>query len=142
MIMKTRHAHTNYKMIVPFIDQVVNAGFSIRCKSSGFMDLTVERLGTSDCYGNPVFSITHYGKMNGDAMRDPDMTFSVNKNTETIIPLTFQNDYMGVYQQVFVQRNGKQMYCVSLLRELDNFLWLWLKNINDQGFSPERFEII
>lgn len=142
MIETTRHAHSNFKMVFPYIDQANRNGGAIRCKASGFMDLTIENLSTNDCYGNPVFSMTHYGEQNGDAMRDPDMTFSVNMETGTVIPLSFQNDYMGVYQEVIQERKGKKMYCVSLLRDLDDFLWMWLKNIKNQGFAPDRFEVI
>lgn len=142
MIERTRHCHTNYKMVIPFVDQAERNGGAIRCKAPSFMDLTVEYLYTKDCYGNPVYSITHYGFQNGDAMRDPDMTFSVNRKTETIIPLTYQNDYIGVYHEVIQERNGKTMYSVSRLRDLDEFLWTWLKNIKEQGFNAERFEII
>ena len=142
MIERTRHAHTNFNMAIPFVNKAQENGGAVRFKSSGFMDLTVEDLETNDCYGNPIFSITHYGEQNGDAMRDPDMTFSINRETETIIPLSFQNDYRAFYQEVITRRNGKLMYCVSMLRELDDFLWMWLKNIKDQGFSPDRFEVI
>lgn len=142
MIERTRHAHTNFNMILPFVDTAQKNGGAVRFKASGFMDLTVENLYTNDHYGNPIYSITHYGKQNGDAMRDPDMTFSVNRESETIIPLTFQNDYMGIYQEIIQERHGKLMYCVSLLKELDDFMWMWLKNIKDQGFFPDRFEII
>lgn len=142
MIQKTKHAHTNFNMIIPFVDATKANGGAVRFWSSGDMDLTVENLYTKDCYGNPIYSITHYGKQNGDAMRDPDMTFSFNRQTETIIPLSFQNDYVGLYQEVIQERRGKLMYCVSLLKQLDDFLWMWLKNIKDQGFTPEHFEVI
>lgn len=142
MIERTRHAHTNYEMLIPYVNQVIQNEGSIRCKSSGFMDLTIENLFVNDCYGNPMFSITHYGEQNGDLMSDPDMTFSVNHTTQTIIPLSYRNDYVGMYQEVIQKRNGKLMYSISLLKSLDDFLWTWLKNIKEQGFSPDKFEAI
>ena len=142
MIERTRHAHTNYNMVIPFVDAACKNGGAVRFKAPGFMDLTVENLYTADHYGNPIFSITQYGKQNGDMMRDPDMTVSVNREAGTIIPLTFQNDYMGTYQEIIQERRGKLMYCVSLLKQLDDFMWMWLKNIKEQGFTPERFEVI
>ena len=142
MIERTKHARTNYKMILPFVDQAENAGGAIRCKSSGYMDLSIEKLYYSDPYGNPVYSFTHYGEQNGDAMRDPDMEFSVNRETETIIPLSFRNDYVGVYHQVIQMRNGKQMYSSRMLKDLDDFLWRWCKNIIAQGFTPEKYAAI
>lgn len=142
MIQKTKHAHTNYDLIRPFVDQTDRMGGAIRCKSEGYMDLVLENIGDNDCYGNPVYSVAHYGTQNGDLMRDPEMTFSINRTTETIIPLSFLNDYIGCYQEVICWRNGKQMYSVSLLRDLDVFLWTWLKNLENQGFAPERAESI
>ena len=141
MIEKTRHSHTNFLMIQPYVRRAEKHG-AIRCKSEGFMDLTVEYLETNDCYGNPMYSITHYGEQNGDAMRDPDMMFSVNYSTGTVIPWTFRNDYVGVNQEIMFEMEGKKYYRVSLLKQLDDFLWMWLKNIKDQGFSPDVFEII
>ena len=142
MIEKTRHAHTNYNMILPYVDSAMKNEGSARFKASGFMDLVVECLYCKDHYGNPVYSITHYGEQNGDLMCDPDMTFSVNRKTETIIPLTFRNDYMGVDQEVIREIQGKKMYSVSLLKDLDNFLWYWLKNIKMQGFRPDVCEAV
>ena len=142
MIKRTRHAHTNYTMLKPFVNQSVKLNGAIRCKASGYMDLVLESLQYNDCYGNPVYSIAHYGKQYGDSMRDPEMTFSVNCSTETIIPLSFRNDYMGISQELIQERNGKLMYSCSLLRDFDEFLWSWLKNIKAQGFSPERAESI
>ena len=142
MIQRTKHAHTNYTMVKPFVEQVEKMGGAIRCKSSGYMDLVIENAEYNDCYGNPVYSVAHYGKQNGDLMRDPEMTFSINHDAETIIPLSFRNDYMGHEREVIRWINGRQMYSVSLLRDLDSFLWTWLKNIGNQGFEPERAESI
>lgn len=142
MIERTKHAHTNFKMILPFIEQAEKAGGAIRCDAAGYMDLSIEKLYYNDPYGNPVYSFTHYGEQYGDAMRDPDMEFSVNRETETIIPLTFRNDYVGIFQQVIQMRNGKQMYSCRLLRDLDDFLWRWCRNIIAQGFTPERYRAI
>ena len=137
MIERTRHSHTNFEMFVPYADKADAMGGAIRCKSGGFMDLSIENLHYSDPYGNPVYSMTHYGEQNGDLM-----TLSVNRADGRIIPLSFRNDYMGVYQEVIQLRKGKQMYSVSLLKELDDFLWQWLKNIDAQGFTPDSIETI
>ena len=134
MVNRTRHCTTNYKMLKPFLDAANEHEGYLKCKSEGYMDLTIERLYYNDVYGNPVYSITHYGEQNGDLMSDPDMTFSVADGI--IIPLSYRNDYVGVYQEVFKEINGKLMYSQSLLKQLDDFLWHWLQNINDQGFTP------
>lgn len=121
-------------MLKPFIQVVNDNDGHFKFKSSGFMDLSMEKLYYADVYGFPVYSITHYGEQNGDLMADPDMTFSVSDDGR-IIPCSFRNDYMGVYQEVFREINGKMMYSQSLLKELDDFLWHWLKNLQEQGFT-------
>lgn len=136
MIRKTRHATTNYKRLKPFISAIDSNDGYLKCTSEGYMDLSFDSLGYSDCYGNPVYSIAHNSIQNGDLMADPDMTFSVNHETGTIIPMSFQNDFMSIYQEVFRTINGRQMYSNRLLTDLDEFLYQWLNNIEMQGFKP------
>ena len=137
----TRHATTNYRMIRPFLD-VVDASPEHHRKflSGGYMPLTMESLGYTfhDC---KVYSITHYGEMNGDLMRDPDMTVAVDSQAGTVEPLTWQNDYMGRYSEVYTSSaDGRELYRPRLRTELDRFLWQWLKNIGEQKFSPDVYE--
>lgn len=137
MIDRTKHAGTNFKMMVPYVRACEANDGHIKIESDGYMPLTIEKLWYGDCYGNPIFSITHYGVQNGDLMRDPDITFSIDPKNKRIIPQTFQNDYVGLYQEVFKEINGKMMYSQSLLRSLDQFLWDWLKNLEYQGFAAQ-----
>ena len=134
-MIKTKHSTTNYRSIMPFIlaaDQ--NEGHK-HFKASGYMDLVIENLYTTDADGYPIYSITHYGEQNGDLMADPDMEIAINHSEGRIIPRTYRNDYMGLYQEVFSQNNGHRLYSPGLLRSLDQFLWQWLTNIEDQGFK-------
>ena len=141
MINRTKHAGSNYRALKPFLEAVEKAGGHAHFTAPGYMDLSIESLGFQDHEGNPVFAMAHYGEQNGDLMADPDMTFSVNATDGTIRPHTFQNDYFGMYQQVFKTVEGKLLYSQKLLRELDDFLWQWLKNIEMQGFCPDRMEV-
>lgn len=141
MINKTKHMTSNYKMILPFVKQVRLVGPS-HFISDGYMDLVIEDLEYVDYSGNPVFSIAHYGKQNGDMMRDPEMTFSLNPTDKTITPISFQNDYLGMYQEVFKEKDGKTLYSPSLLRQLDTFLNEWLHNIINQGFTVSNYRVI
>jgi len=134
--MKTKHMHTNYEMILPFIQAADENDGHKKIVNGSYMPLTIENLCYNDYKGNPVYSITHYGEMNGDLMSDPDMTVSIDKENRSVRPLTFQNDYMRIYQQVFIERDGKTLYSRRLLVDLDEFLWQWLKNIQAQGFNP------
>ena len=128
----TKHATTNYRMLKPFLDGLAGRTHR-RYESGGYMPLVVEALyDDGDC---KVYSLTHYGEQNGDAMRDPDMELRVNHTAGTVEPLTFRNDYMGLFQEVYITRGGKLLYSKRLRADLDEFLWQWLKNIQDQGFA-------
>ena len=141
-IKKGKHATTSYRMVKPFLDAVENAPDKHRrFLSGGYMPLSVEYL-HKDGNGLPVYSMMHWTTQNGDLMRDPDMTFAVNHDAGTVHPLTFQNDFMGLYQEVYRNResDGALLYSPRLLTDLDDFLWNWLKNIQEQGFTPDRYE--
>lgn len=137
----TKHATTNYRMIQPFLAATdASPERTRRFLSGGYMPLVVEYLGYT-FHGGKVYSVTHYGEQNGDAMRDPDMTISVDHKAGTVDPLTFQNDYMGLYQEVYLTGDdGRERYRPGLRTELDGFLWQWLKNIAEQGFSPDVYQ--
>lgn len=141
MLPKTKHATTNYKMLLPYVEKVDAQEIkSLHFVSDGFMDLVIEDLDYSDSFGYQMYSISHYGEMNGDLMADPDMTFSLSKEEGRVIPYSFRNDYVGVFQEVMEYANGKPVfYNKGLLHELDDFLWTWLKNTIEQGFSPEKY---
>ena len=127
----TKHATTNYKMLKPFIDGL-NGGTHRRYEAPGYMPLVLESLYPDG--SATVYSLAHYGEQNGDAMRDPDMELCVDHAAGTVEPLTFQNDYMHMYQEVYKYRDGQKLYSPRLRTDLDEFLWQWLKNIQDQGF--------
>ena len=93
--------------------------------------------------GYPVYSITHYYDMNGDAMRDPDMKVYVDRQHGHLIPLYFRQDnapftrYGVLEQEVFVDDDACR-YRPKIASELDRFLNMWGKNILEQGFRPEQ----
>ena len=143
MMTKTVHGTTNYKMLRPFMDVLDAATDECGCAwrhfvSDGYMDLVMEKLGYTDYKGRQVWYMAHFGEQNGDAMRDPEVMFAVDKANGIIEPLSFRNDYLGVYQEVYIQRDGKTLYSHRLRSELDDFLWQWLRTIQEQGFSPKR----
>ena len=137
----TKHARTNFRRLSPFLEAVNAApGKHRRFTAPGFMDLCIESLECTDYRGFPVYAIAHYGRQNGDAMADPDMEISVDFSACEIHPLTYQNDYMGIYQQVYMTNEaGQHLYSPRLRTQLDEFLFQWLRNIENQGFSPSVF---
>ncbi|MEI8388282.1 MAG: DUF1249 domain-containing protein [bacterium] len=107
-----------------------NAGYNLKLKNSGYMDLSVELLEKNTEF---IFlSLTHYGKLNGDLMADPDMTVRINPKNKTAEALTYQNDYISVYHEVYPEVNK-----INLLykKQLNDFLHTWLCNLKNQGFK-------
>ena len=139
--MKVKHGTTNFKALESFLKVVEQNDGYAKFTAEGYMDLTIEKTWETDHEGNPVYSICHYGELNGDLMRDPEMTFSVNWEEKSILPLSYRNDYMGFNIEYFVYRNGKLAgYRPQWLHDGDSFLWTWGKNLKDQGFTPKRYQ--
>ncbi len=100
----------------------------LKLESSTFMPLVIERVGDT-------VSVAHYGELNGDAMRDPEVVFRL-KDWK---PANIQQDYLGSYREVFVEMGGVEHYYPRLLRELESFAKTWAKNLREQGFAdPTR----
>ena len=107
-------------------------GSGVKLRLGGYMPLTIEHFTLNR------ISVCHYGEMNGDLMRDPEIVFAVIN--EEWIPLSFRNDYLGVHNQVmwlFMEPDLK----VNLVghKEAYNDLvafaeTMWVKNLKDQGW--------
>lgn len=137
MNIKIRSGAANYKRLKPYLLAVDAAGGHFKFSAPGYMPLSIENLEYTDTDGHPVYGMMHYYIQNGDLMRDPDMTFSVNDAAGTICPMTYQMDALGMYQEVFTTgQNGRRLYSPRLLHDLDAFLATWSKNIPEQGFDP------
>jgi uncharacterized protein YqiB (DUF1249 family) len=103
-------------------------GSSMKFKSSGFMDLNIDRLGNNE--GCPVISMSHYYENNGDLVPDPDMEIKLNPVYKMAEALTYQDTYR--YQEVYPEP-GK--YYPALKKDLNAFLGQWTKNIINQKFE-------
>ena len=110
---------------------------AVRIRVDGYMPLSIEAIGTS-ADGNRLISICHYGEQNGDLMRDPKMVFELFTHGEASAaePLSFQNDYMGLFQEVYrYDDTGKKTHVKTRLKaELKSFARTWFTNLKDQGF--------
>ncbi len=108
-------------------------------KNPPFMRLVIEVVSPPFPNGTCEVSVAHYGELNGDAMRDPELTFLVTPSTGAEWqwqPLTFTNDYMGIYQVAAEYDNFGQLRVrdARLVQELSEFAVLWDGNIREQGF--------
>ena len=80
---------------------------------------------------NYRIALAHNGLQNGDVMADPDVEVRIYPDQKIAEALTFQNDYLGIYQEVY---DGEK--CNNKLkRELNIFLDDWLANILDSGYE-------
>lgn len=114
---------------------------AIRLTSGGYMPLSIEDIGYSPD-GHRQISICHYGEQNGDLMRDPDMVFALQDVDGLTIaePISFRNDYMGLYQEVYTHNGeGKRTHVnPRLKRELSSFALTWFRNLKHQGFLDKE----
>lgn len=111
----------------------------LRIENPPFMRLVIEVIGQMFPNGTCEISVAHYGEQNGDAMRDPEVTFLVTPNEEghwQWKPLTFLNDYVGVHQVAAEYDNfgSIRVRDAKLVRELSEFASQWDCNIKQQGF--------
>ena len=96
-----------------------------------FMPVVVEKVGSLAGYGE-IISIAHYGEQNGDLMADPEMTFTIVDGK--YYPISFKNDYVGLYQEVFSYNEDGVPEAIDnkLQFNLADFANEWMKNIQEQ----------
>jgi hypothetical protein len=96
-----------------------------------FTPLTIEIIGRDE------LSICHYGEMNGDLMRDPEMVFwKFNGNW---LPTYFRNDYGGVEDWSIRHEFERVEIDNRVNRSHIEFSNLWLSNIMLQQLGEESF---
>ena len=126
-----------YQHFATVLTRLLGTDTAVRLTVNGYMPLSIESIGTS-ADGNRLISLCHYGKQNGDLMRDPEMVFELFTHGEVSAaePLSFQNDYMGLFQEVYrYDDTGKKTHVNTRLKaELKSFARTWFTNLKDQGF--------
>jgi hypothetical protein len=108
------------------LDKAFNTAteFHLKVENPPFTPLVIERQGN-------IISVAHYGELNGDAIRDPELEFLF----PTWEPLSITQDPVGRYEEVSPVVNGQAMNNPRLLRELRLFANLWARNLMAQGFG-------
>lgn len=126
-----------YQSFAKALLTLLGADTAVRIRVDGYMPLSIEAIGTS-ADGNRLISICHYGEQNGDLMRDPEMVFELFAYGEASAaePLSFQNDYMGLLQEVYrYDESGKKTHVNTRVKaELKSFARTWFRNMREQGF--------
>lgn len=106
---------------------------AVKIKRAHYMDLNLDEL-EKDEQGQ-VIAMAHNYLQNGDVMADPDMKIRIIPEMLSIEALTYQQDGMGIYQEVYSDKNHVN---TVVKKELNAFLEMWLKNLIDQGFKLEQ----
>lgn len=80
--------------------------------------------------GPGLLSVAHYGEMNGDLMRDPDMVFYRYSEGGDWFPVSYRNDYAGTDEEAIIFRAGEP-YKFSRRRQTSMavFAATWMQNI-------------
>jgi hypothetical protein len=110
----------------------------LRLENPPFMRLVIEVIGGPYPNGAYELSIAHYSEQNGDAMRDPEITFLVAPAEQDTMwtPVTFENSYLGCYQVVASVSSAGLVETrdPALMRDLRDFAAQWDLNLKQQGF--------
>lgn len=105
----------------------------------GYMTLTVEMVERCKVFGHDAldYSLCHYGELNGDLMRDPEMLFLVVED-ETgwhVYPHYYRNDYaFGIERECLSYRDGELKVNSAMQRDHAEFASMWMGNLVGQGF--------
>ena len=95
------------------------------------MAVVIEKVGNLTGYGE-IISVAHYGEQNGDLMADPEMTFTIVDGK--YYPISFKNDYVGLYQEVFDYNEHGEPEAIDtkLQSDLTDFANEWMNSIQEQ----------
>lgn len=103
-----------------------------------YMALCIEKIGTGP-RDLPLVSVAHYYQQNGDAMRNPDMTFEIGRTALGLpawLPVSYRQDGLGIDQQaIFQDEQGRVMIRPRLIKDLAAFAKTWNRNLHEQGFD-------
>jgi len=93
---------------------------------STYMPLTIEILSYNQ------ISICHYGEQNGDLMRDPEMVFWKDDDSE-YYPFYYRNDYVG-FEQIIGEIVEDKLIIGNIGEQEGQieFANIWMKNIKCQ----------
>jgi len=112
------------KIMEQLIAQLDDGYFKLDNTKGAYMPLIVEKV-TDEPGFIAVYSLAHYGEQNGDLMADPEMTFGESEHE--FYPLSFRNDYVGIYQAVITEQID-----LKRQKELSEFTAIWLMEIVEQ----------
>jgi uncharacterized protein DUF6908 len=100
-----------------------------------FMAVVVEDLGGQNISGTigTCYSVAHYYRQNGDAMRDPEMVFFKTESGD-YFPTMYQQDGLGIYRESIYFDHNSERWLISRKEQRDQvvFAGTWMRNIKHQ----------
>ena len=126
----------NYRALAKLFPEVVSGEYRYLRLEAGdsMMPLHLEWTGADE------ITISHTYIHNGDVMRDPEMTFRVDRDKGTLEPLTFQQDgSIQVYQQVYPEPGR---WIPKLRSDLNHFAQGWFSNIAQQKYRKREAVLV
>lgn len=126
-----------YQAFATDLNHLLNGARAVRITVSGFTPLSVEAIGVSPD-GHRLVSLCQYGEQNGDLMRDPDLVFLFHNIPDGAAaePVSYRNDYLGIFQDVYrYDEAGKRTHVLlALKQDLQEFARAWFATLREQGF--------
>jgi hypothetical protein len=96
------------------------------------MRLVIEHVGTGP-RGGELVSVAHYGELNGDAMRDPEIDFEIVAASWCLVSI--QMEYTRHYREAVVAGEDGEVYVrPALVRGHRRVRRVWDRNLKHQGF--------
>lgn len=122
---KATIAEKNYQSLLKLAPEIVNGKREQMDFTAGenFYSLSIKKIGDNR------ISMMHWYIVNGNVVRDPDIEFVLNKENQTLIPMTYQQ--WDNYQNVEDQDGTIDKV---LQDDLNSFTKQWFNNINAQGY--------
>ena len=110
-------------------------GLYLKIDNAPYMELVIEAMDESGPMGLPALSVAHYGKQNGDLMRDPEMCFELGLvGGAHLDPWYWRNDYVAVEQWSRNVVRDQYVHLVELHDQHKRFAATWDNNLRLQGF--------
>jgi hypothetical protein len=112
-------------------------GFHFHIDNPPWMPLDIEDILVSGPNGLATISVAHYGKQNGDPMRDPEMLFEVRREGSEFAfdAYYWRNDYLGIEQYSSFRDDEQKLFTLdNLKRQHEEFARLWDRNLRAQGY--------
>jgi hypothetical protein len=115
----------------------LDPGFHLHIDNPPWMSLDIEDILISGPNGLPTISVAHYGKQNGDPMRDPEMLFEVRRDGSEFAfdAYYWRNDYLGIEQYSSFRDDEQKLFTLAgLKRQHEQFARTWDENLRAQGY--------